>query len=80
MSLQTPEFWVVIPAAGCGSRMQQSTAKQYLELSGRKVIEYSLERFSHDRQGNKWYPLLSGCTNFLTFWTAATILIHIMKQ
>ena len=50
MSLQTPEFWVVIPAAGRGSRMQQSTAKQYLELSGRKVIEYSLERFSQDQE------------------------------
>lgn len=48
MTLQAPEFWVVIPAAGRGSRMQQSMPKQYLELSGQKVIEYSLGHFAQD--------------------------------
>lgn len=37
------KYWVVIPAAGVGSRMNSDKPKQYLELNGKKLIEHSLE-------------------------------------
>ena len=36
--------WVVIPAAGSGSRMQTDKPKQYLEFQGSTVIEHCLDR------------------------------------
>lgn len=38
-------FWVVIPAAGVGSRMQADRPKQYLSLGGRALIEHTLDCF-----------------------------------
>ncbi|QIB51158.1 2-C-methyl-D-erythritol 4-phosphate cytidylyltransferase [Pseudomonas sp. OIL-1] len=38
-------FWVVIPAAGIGSRMQADRPKQYLPLAGRSLIEHTLDCF-----------------------------------
>jgi 2-C-methyl-D-erythritol 4-phosphate cytidylyltransferase len=40
-----PSFWVVIPAAGIGSRMRADRPKQYLSLAGKTIIEHTLERF-----------------------------------
>ncbi|WP_263141422.1 2-C-methyl-D-erythritol 4-phosphate cytidylyltransferase [Pseudomonas sp. RIT-PI-AD] len=40
-----PAFWVVIPAAGIGSRMHADRPKQYLELAGRTLLEHTLECF-----------------------------------
>lgn len=40
------KFWVVIPAAGVGSRMQADRPKQYLPLNGCTVIEHTLGIFS----------------------------------
>ncbi|MBA1274252.1 2-C-methyl-D-erythritol 4-phosphate cytidylyltransferase [Stutzerimonas azotifigens] len=43
-------FWVVIPAAGVGSRMLADRPKQYLPLAGRALIEHTLGCFlSHPR-------------------------------
>lgn len=39
-------YWVVIPAAGVGKRMQADRPKQYLPLAGRTVIEHTLSRFA----------------------------------
>ncbi|MCP4471258.1 MAG: 2-C-methyl-D-erythritol 4-phosphate cytidylyltransferase [Gammaproteobacteria bacterium] len=36
--------WAIIPAAGSGSRMGGSTAKQYLAFQGKTVIEHCLDR------------------------------------
>ncbi len=36
--------WAIIPAAGSGSRMHSSTAKQYLAFQGKTVIEHCLDR------------------------------------
>jgi 2-C-methyl-D-erythritol 4-phosphate cytidylyltransferase len=41
-------YWVVIPAAGAGQRMGAATAKQYLCLAGRTVIEWALAPFLQD--------------------------------
>ena len=35
-----PLFWVVIPAAGIGSRMRADRPKQYLQLAGRTDLEH----------------------------------------
>lgn len=37
--------WVIIPAAGVGSRMQADRPKQYLPVAGRSVIEHTLDCF-----------------------------------
>lgn len=37
--------WAVIPAAGSGDRMGAAIPKQYLELAGKTVIEWSLALF-----------------------------------
>ncbi|MFT0213904.1 2-C-methyl-D-erythritol 4-phosphate cytidylyltransferase [Pseudomonas sp. F1_0610] len=39
------KFWVVIPAAGIGSRMQADRPKQYLALFNKTVIEHTLDCF-----------------------------------
>ncbi|MBM7059827.1 2-C-methyl-D-erythritol 4-phosphate cytidylyltransferase [Pseudomonas sp. UL073] len=44
-TLSLPEFWAVIPAAGVGSRMRADRPKQYLELSGRTILEHTLDCF-----------------------------------
>ncbi|VAX07960.1 2-C-methyl-D-erythritol 4-phosphate cytidylyltransferase [hydrothermal vent metagenome] len=45
-----PNFWAVVPAAGVGRRMGGAIPKQYLQLNGRPVIEYTLERLlSHPK-------------------------------
>lgn len=38
-------YWVVIPAAGIGSRMQADRPKQYLPLGDRTLIEHTLDCF-----------------------------------
>lgn len=37
--------WVIIPAAGIGSRMQADRPKQYLELLDKTIIEHTIECF-----------------------------------
>ncbi len=43
-SLQS-SIWVVIPAAGVGSRMGAEIPKQYLEINGEAIIEHSIKPF-----------------------------------
>ena len=38
-----PKIWAIVPAAGVGSRMQLDRPKQYLEVAGKTVLQYSLE-------------------------------------
>lgn len=40
-----PRFWVLIPAAGIGSRMQSDVPKQYLKIGERSVLEHSVNVF-----------------------------------
>ncbi|MDG1580154.1 2-C-methyl-D-erythritol 4-phosphate cytidylyltransferase [Pseudomonas sp. GOM6] len=40
-----PSFWVVIPAAGIGSRMRADRPKQYLQLAGKTILEHTLDCF-----------------------------------
>jgi len=39
-------YWVIIPAAGIGSRMGSDCPKQYLEIQGKTILQHTLERFN----------------------------------
>ena len=39
-----PRYWLVVPAAGIGQRMQSSLPKQYLQIRQRPVIDITLSR------------------------------------
>ena len=38
------KIWLLVPAAGVGSRMQADRPKQYLSLLGQPIIQHTLER------------------------------------
>ncbi len=42
--IEQPKYWAVIPAAGVGRRMGGDRPKQYLSISGKTVLEHSLDR------------------------------------
>ncbi len=44
------KYWVIIPAAGSGTRMGTDLPKQYLPLAGKTVIEHTLSRFGDHPQ------------------------------
>lgn len=50
---EVPRIWLVVPAAGAGSRMGAGIPKQYLPLAGKTVFQQTLERlcaqFPHSR-------------------------------
>jgi len=50
MHSHNPRYWVIIPAAGIGSRMQSDRPKQYLPLAGKTVIEHTLDCFVNNSQ------------------------------
>lgn len=62
-------FWVVIPAAGVGSRMGADRPKQYLSFAGKTLLEHTLDCFrGHpDLRGlvvslspaDRWWPELA---------------------
>jgi 2-C-methyl-D-erythritol 4-phosphate cytidylyltransferase len=45
MSINNPHYYCVIPAAGCGARMQTTQPKQYLQLTDVTVLEHALRPF-----------------------------------
>jgi 2-C-methyl-D-erythritol 2,4-cyclodiphosphate synthase/2-C-methyl-D-erythritol 4-phosphate cytidylyltransferase len=44
-SLHPPKFWVIIPAAGIGARMQIDTPKQYLQIENKTLLEHTIACF-----------------------------------
>jgi 2-C-methyl-D-erythritol 4-phosphate cytidylyltransferase len=40
----TPRYFLVLPAAGSGRRMQTAVPKQYLEVAGKTLLQHTLER------------------------------------
>lgn len=43
--MTAPAFWLVIPAAGIGSRMQAQCPKQYLTVAGKTILEHTIACF-----------------------------------
>lgn len=66
MTLSPKNCWAVIPATGIGSRMQADRPKQYLDLEGKAVIEWTLDNLLS-------YPLIGGVVLVLhaddQYWT-----------
>lgn len=67
--MTTAEFWLVIPAAGIGSRMQAECPKQYLRVAGKTILELTLACFlDHPSvrgivlalaENDSWWPQLA---------------------
>ncbi|MGI1677743.1 MAG: 2-C-methyl-D-erythritol 4-phosphate cytidylyltransferase [Cellvibrionaceae bacterium] len=51
-------YWLIIPAAGIGSRLNSDTPKQYLSLAGKTVLENTLECFLSDNRIEKIFVAL----------------------
>ena len=52
-------IWVVIPAAGIGSRMNSEIPKQYLKIEEKTILEYSIDRFLEHSKVHKVIVALS---------------------
>jgi 2-C-methyl-D-erythritol 4-phosphate cytidylyltransferase len=52
-------FHVIIPAAGCGSRMGASAPKQYLKLNGQPLIQHVIKVFDQDIKIQSIHVILS---------------------
>jgi 2-C-methyl-D-erythritol 4-phosphate cytidylyltransferase len=46
MSVSENKVWVLIPAAGIGSRMQSAIPKQYISIHGSTVLEHTIACFT----------------------------------
>ncbi|PUA26548.1 MAG: 2-C-methyl-D-erythritol 4-phosphate cytidylyltransferase [Cellvibrio sp. 79] len=57
---QVPAYWVIVPAAGVGSRMGANYPKQYLPLLGKTVLEHTLERLQSISIINNVHLVLAG--------------------
>lgn len=70
--MSNPRYWLVVPAAGTGQRMQSSLPKQYLHIRQRCVIDITLSRLLDSR-------LFAGCVVALNAddrWWATTESCH----
>ncbi|WP_295458035.1 2-C-methyl-D-erythritol 4-phosphate cytidylyltransferase [uncultured Thiodictyon sp.] len=71
--MNNPRFWAVVPAAGVGRRLGATIPKQYLDLAGRPVIDWTLAPFIDDpRISGVWVAL--GAED--GFWSATAYASH----
>lgn len=66
-------YWVIIPAAGIGKRMEASLSKQYLNLHGKTVLENTLQCFLDLPQINKIVLVLNSNDSI---WPTLAIAAH----
>jgi len=66
-------YWVVIPAAGTGSRMNVDIPKQYLKINGKTIIEHTLDCFLQ-RDDIKGIVVVLAADD--TYWPSLTIAGH----
>lgn len=75
--MTTPSFWLVIPAAGIGSRMQAQCPKQYLTVAGKTILELTLSCFLE-------HPSLRGIVVALaehdSWWSQLKVAEHHLVQ
>ena len=50
MSVDSPKWWAVVPAAGYGSRMASAVPKQYLSINGETLLSHSVKRLLGNAQ------------------------------
>ncbi|WP_431686336.1 2-C-methyl-D-erythritol 4-phosphate cytidylyltransferase [Hahella sp. NBU794] len=68
--MEEHKLWVIVPAAGVGSRMGGECPKQYLKLLDRSVLEHTLDRLLSApgisqiylplHPQDKWWPEIAG--------------------
>ncbi len=51
-------LWSIVPAAGLGLRMGAEVPKQYLQIAGRPLLEWTLERLMQSVDGNRLVVVL----------------------
>ncbi|WP_250654759.1 2-C-methyl-D-erythritol 4-phosphate cytidylyltransferase [Alkalimarinus coralli] len=64
------KYWVIVPAAGVGSRMMADRPKQYLPLAGKTVIEHTLNKLLTCKQFD---TLLVGLSPEDCYWDALPV-------
>ena len=47
------KYWVVIPAAGVGSRMGVDKPKQYISINNKTILEHTIDCFIHREEIEK---------------------------
>jgi 2-C-methyl-D-erythritol 4-phosphate cytidylyltransferase len=67
------KIWVVVPAAGIGTRMESDIPKQYMKIQDKCILEHTLEKFC-------FYPGVEGVVVALAsddpFWAELSISTH----
>ncbi|ALG69380.2 2-C-methyl-D-erythritol 4-phosphate cytidylyltransferase [Beggiatoa leptomitoformis] len=67
------QYWVVIPAAGIGTRMEADCPKQYLTIHAKPILQHTIERFD--------FPMIAGIVVSLakqdTYWEKLTLNINV---
>jgi 2-C-methyl-D-erythritol 4-phosphate cytidylyltransferase len=77
--LQDNDYWVIIPAAGSGSRFYHHEPKQYLRLQNKTILEHSIDLFLHKNGFNKIIlPLSKKDEHFAQLAIAKHQKIHIV--
>lgn len=69
----SPRYWLVIPAAGIGARLQSDIPKQYLPLANNTVIETTLSHFIFHPRIEKIFVALQPDD---THWQALSLSHH----
>ncbi len=67
------KYWVVIPAAGVGSRMGVDRPKQYISINNKTIIEHTIDCFIHREEIEKIVIAISKKDEF---WPTLAISNH----
>ena len=71
--MSSSNYWVVIPAAGIGTRMESECPKQYLKIQNKCILEHTVERFCS-------HPMIKGIVVALAksdpYWSGLTVSQH----
>lgn len=68
-------YWVIIPAAGIGSRMGSDCPKQYLEIQGKTILQHTLERFNLKAIAG----IVVCIADHDTYWDNLTLLMPVIR-
>jgi len=67
------KYWVVIPAAGVGSRMGVDKPKQYISINNKTIIEHTIDCFIHREEIEK---IIVAISEEDEFWPTLSISKH----
>lgn len=64
MPTKNPQVFVIIPAAGHGSRMGSALAKQFIEIGGKTILQHTCDKFLAWGKATQILIGLSSTTDF----------------